>query len=149
MDRFHRAIGLSPSLFSVVTIVKRLIPDENNELSSFYSAVSDTITETDLSEYDEVDDSSFDMFYMLLRRAYENLTDATACSKDAEIYISLSPPTPQRPSILARSGTRRLLENAALPTCPKCPYCIAKPGTSDAKEGTDSSNTCAHNNCHC
>jgi len=60
--KFHRAVGLSPSLCGVMTIVKRLLPDENNRLSSFYSVDSDD--DDDESEVDEEEDDVYDMYYV-------------------------------------------------------------------------------------
>ena len=73
VEKFHRAIGLSPSLFNVITIVKRLLPDENNRLSSFYSVVSDD--EGDGNEDD--DDDYFDMFYIPVERETQVLCPDT------------------------------------------------------------------------
>ena len=58
--KFHRAVGLSPSLCGVMTIVKRLLPDENNRLSSFYSVDSDADDESEVEEEDDV----YDMYYV-------------------------------------------------------------------------------------
>ena len=72
VEKFHRAIGLSPSLFNVITIVKRLLPDENNRLSSFYSVVSD-----DEGDDNEDDDDYFDMFYIPVERETQVLCPDT------------------------------------------------------------------------
>lgn len=56
-EKFRRAVGLSPSLPGVMAIVKRLLPDENNRLSSFYSVVSE--------EESDIDDV-YDMFQLTL-----------------------------------------------------------------------------------
>lgn len=65
VEKFHRAIGLSPSLCSVIAIVKRLLPDENNRVSSFYSADSDD--EYDFEDEEDEDDF-FDMFYIPIEK---------------------------------------------------------------------------------
>jgi len=57
-QKFHRAIGLSPSICGVMTIVKRLLPDEHDRLSSFYSVDSDSDNE------EEEKDDVYDMFYV-------------------------------------------------------------------------------------
>ena len=54
-EKFHRAVGLSPSLCGVMTIVKHLLPDENDRRSTFCSLESDD------SEEEEEDDVC-DMF---------------------------------------------------------------------------------------
>ena len=65
-DKFYRAIGLSPSLVNVLTIVKRLLPDETDEFSSFYSIGSD---DDEYSESDEDhEDDAYDMFYIPVER---------------------------------------------------------------------------------
>ena len=67
-EKFQRAIGLSPSLCGVMTIVKRLLPDKNNRLSSFYSVVSDYSSSDEEGSssfgYDEGEDDDYDMFYI-------------------------------------------------------------------------------------
>ncbi len=35
--KFHHAVGLSPSICGVLAIVRHLLPDENDNLASFYS----------------------------------------------------------------------------------------------------------------
>lgn len=61
-DKFYRAIGLSPSLVNVLTIVKRLLPNESGGISSFDSVGSDDEEDTD-SDEDRKDDT-YDMFYI-------------------------------------------------------------------------------------
>lgn len=65
-EKFYRAIGLSPSLVNVISIVKRLLPDENNRVSSFNSDDSDD--EYNSEEEEEDDDDEFDMFYIPVER---------------------------------------------------------------------------------
>jgi hypothetical protein len=123
VDKFHRAVGLSPSLISVVAIVKRLLPDQDGRLSSFYSTISDTVDESTIDE-DDGDAGLFDMFYMPVRRAFETMfTDTLYMVKgddQASKYMSLSPVT-KRPSV------KLLKDVATCPECLQCPYCIAKP----------------------
>lgn len=59
-QKFHRAVGLSPSLPGVMKIVKRLLPDENDRLSSFYNSSHSDSEDED----DESDDDVYDMFYV-------------------------------------------------------------------------------------
>ena len=73
-EKFHRAIGLSPSLVNVISVVKRLLPDANNRVSSFYSANSDD--EYDSDEDDDADDE-FDMFYIPVERETSFLCPST------------------------------------------------------------------------
>jgi hypothetical protein len=40
IQKFHRAVGLSPSICGVLTIVRHLLPDENGRQSTFYSMES-------------------------------------------------------------------------------------------------------------
>jgi hypothetical protein len=75
VEKFHRAIGLSPSLCSVIAIVKRLLPDENNRLSSFYSVDSED-DEYD-SDDDEDEDDFFDMFYIPVEKETKVLAPDT------------------------------------------------------------------------
>eukprot|EP00956_Cyclotella_meneghiniana_P011053 scaffold15468_cov87-Cyclotella_meneghiniana.AAC.4 len=75
VEKFHRAIGLSPSLCSVIAIVKRLLPDENNRLSSFYSVDSED-DECD-SDDDEDEDDFFDMFYIPVEKETKVLAPDT------------------------------------------------------------------------
>ena len=129
VNKFHRAIGLSPSLFSAVAIVKRLIPDRDNRLSSFYSAMSDTIAETTTSELEHEEDTLFDMFYIPIRRAFEgSLADTIYTVKNklqGPKYMSLSPAP--RHSFMSLPSNGMLEEAVSCPECPECPYCIAKP----------------------
>jgi hypothetical protein len=124
VDKFHRAVGLLPSLISVVAIVKRLLPDEDGRLSSFYS-ISDTIDESIISEDEEKDDAGlFDMFYMPVRRAFETMfTDTLYMVKgkdQASKYMSLS-------SVSKRTSIKLLKDAVVCPECTECTYCIAKP----------------------
>lgn len=61
VEKFRRAVALSPSLMGVVTIVRRLLPDENDRVSSFWDI--DTDEEEDEEESDE-EDGVYDMFYV-------------------------------------------------------------------------------------
>ena len=65
-QKFHRAVGLSPSLAGVMTIARRLLPDEHDRVSTFYdSAVSDSSEEDDEGAEDsDNDDDVYDMFYV-------------------------------------------------------------------------------------
>ncbi|KAL3804490.1 hypothetical protein HJC23_002529 [Cyclotella cryptica] len=65
-DKFYRAIGLSPSLVNVITIVKRLLPDQTDELSSSNSIGTEDEEDTD-SDEDNKDDA-YDMFYIPVER---------------------------------------------------------------------------------
>lgn len=72
-DKFFRAVGLSPSICGVLTIVRRLLPDEDNRLSSFYSAHSDD-DEAPVDEYDSEGrdaDDVFDMFYQPVEHRFD------------------------------------------------------------------------------
>jgi len=62
-QKFHRAIGLSPSLPGVMAIVKRLLPDEHDRLSSFYYVDRDSADEVGVDEKEDV----YDMFYFPLK----------------------------------------------------------------------------------
>lgn len=110
VEKFHRAIGLSPSLFNVITIVKRLLPDENNRLSSFYSVVSDD--EGDIDDEEEQDDDYFDMFYIPVERETQVL-----CPDTLIMCEEYSQKMGRRPTLLSlarqqesswRSSLRRL-----------------------------------------
>jgi len=59
-EKFQRAVGLSPSLCGVMTIVKRLLPDENNQISTFYDKADSAADD----EEDNDDDDVYDMFYV-------------------------------------------------------------------------------------
>mmetsp|Transcript_32805 Transcript_32805/g.69864 ORF Transcript_32805/g.69864 Transcript_32805/m.69864 type:complete len:267 (+) Transcript_32805:2-802(+) len=66
-NKFRRAVGLSPSLCGVMTIVKRLLPDEHGRLSSFYD--DDDGDEEEEEEYateGAADDGLYDMFYLTI-----------------------------------------------------------------------------------
>ena len=125
VDKFHRSIGLSPSLFSAVTIVKRLIPDKDDKVSSFYSDASESISESYNSEVEQ--ETLFDMFYMPIRRRFENTFANTLYSvkddPEGQQYMSLSP----RPSFTGKPCIHATLDGVtACPECAECPYCIAK-----------------------
>jgi hypothetical protein len=123
VEKFHRAIGLSPSLMNTMTIVKRLIPDKDNRLSSFYSAMSDSISESHTSEQENL----FDLFYIPIRRAFENTSGDDFYLKDDQHYITLRSPLTQSTSFSIKPSNCGILKNVKrCPTCPDCPYCIGK-----------------------
>lgn len=67
-QKFHRAVGLSPSLCGVMTIVKRLIPDESDRVSSFYDTVcsdsSDDESQIERFLSGREEEDVYDMFYV-------------------------------------------------------------------------------------
>ena len=117
-EKFHRAVGLSPSICGVLTIVRHLLPDENNRVPSFYSIDS---TDSDANndrpkeeeeeeekeeekeerekEEDKGKDDLYDMFYMPVEE-YCHRGDAQAihlcksyCAMTGELpkLISIAP----------------------------------------------------------
>lgn len=137
VDKFHRAIGLSPTLFSAVAIVKRLIPDKDDKLASFYSDV-ESIAESYRSEVKQEaeQETLFDMFYMPIRRRFEGSLANTLYSvkdnPDGQKYMSLSP----RSSFTAKACMHTLHEGVSpCPECAECPYCIAKSSKSTDLDG--------------
>jgi len=85
-EKFHRAVGLSPSLFGVMRIVKRLLPDENNRLSSFYDINSDDDEDTILTGFEDDDSSEddvYDMFYVNVEDEFSRgCTDSIQMAKE-------------------------------------------------------------------
>lgn len=63
-EKFQRAVGLSPSLCGVMTIVKRLLPDENNQISTFYDKADSAADNEEEEVEDNDDDDVYDMFYV-------------------------------------------------------------------------------------
>lgn len=66
--KFHRAVGLSPSIAGVMTIVRRLLPDAQDRTSSFYSDHSEEDSDYEDDDDDdgaaEQEDDVYDMFYV-------------------------------------------------------------------------------------
>jgi hypothetical protein len=116
VEKFHRAIGLSPSLVNVISIVKRLLPDANNRVSSFYSINSDDECESD--EEDD-DDDYFDMFYIPVERETTAL-----CPDTLRICQEFQDKMGRRPTLLSlaqqeswRNSIRRLRCEVGLVGC--------------------------------
>ena len=95
-EKFHRAVGLSPSICGVLTIVRRLLPDEHGETrASFYDMDDD---EDDIDEEDDV----YDMFYVPVER--ETLRDCAESIHMAKEYTDLHG---ERPSLISISPCLR------------------------------------------
>jgi hypothetical protein len=77
--KFHRAVGLSPSICGVMSIVRHLLPDENDRPSTFYSegsidgevgcdrageCVDDEEEKEEEGEEKGGEDDVYDMFYL-------------------------------------------------------------------------------------
>jgi hypothetical protein len=115
IQKFHRAVGLSSSIGGVMTIVRHLLPDENDKLSSFYrtdSMVSDADFDRagkeeakegeekeEEEEEEEGEDDVYDMFYLPVEEDIHR-GDARAihlckeyCARNGELpkLISISP----------------------------------------------------------
>ncbi|KAL3817294.1 hypothetical protein ACHAXA_003215 [Cyclostephanos tholiformis] len=104
-QKFHHAVGLNPSIYGVLAIVRRLLPDENNKPSSFYSLDSiDSDPEHDKVGLEGVweeegKDDVYDMFYVPVEEDFHR-GNARAirlckefCARNGELprLISISP----------------------------------------------------------
>jgi hypothetical protein len=114
--KFHRAVGLSPSICGVLAIVRHLLPDENDRLQSFYS-IDSTDSDADIDraeeevenevekekekekEKEEGKDDVYDMFYVPVEEDFHR-GDAQAihlckeyCAMNGELpkLISIAP----------------------------------------------------------
>jgi hypothetical protein len=94
-EKFHRAVGLSPSICGVLTIVRRLLPDEHGETrASFYDMDDD---EDDIDE-----DDVYDMFYVPVER--ETLRGCAESIHMAKEYTDIHG---ERPSLISISPCLR------------------------------------------
>ena len=96
-EKFHRAVGLSTSLCGVLTIVKRLLPDENDRYSSFYSMHS----EDSLSD-DETTEDVYDMFYVPVEKQF-NL----GCAESIHLCREYQAMKGERPKLMSISPSLR------------------------------------------
>ena len=101
-EKFNMAVGLSPSVVNVLTIVKRLLPDENDGASSFYSVESDD-DESSTSEEDDV----YDMFYYPVERETTMMCPDTL--RMCEEYSKIHHKSPKLMSLETRGSWRRSL----------------------------------------
>jgi len=77
--KFHRAVGLSPSVGGVMAIVRRLLPnddldDDNGRMmssSSFYSTGSDDDDDEEVDGGEEDHDDMYDMYYIPLEGQFD------------------------------------------------------------------------------
>jgi len=105
-EKFYRAVGLGPSLYGVMRIVKRLLPDKNNRLSSFYDIDSDDDEETILTGFEEDDsseDDMYDMFYVNVDDEFnKGCTDSIQMAKE---YVERR--GGERPSLMSLTPSMR------------------------------------------
>jgi hypothetical protein len=113
IQKFHRAVGLTPSIYGVLTIVRHLLPHENDRqstLNSMDSIVSDAEFfyragkedgkgGLEMENEEEGEDDVYDMFYLPVEEDFHR-GDARAihlckeyCAKNGELpkLISISP----------------------------------------------------------
>lgn len=113
IQKFHRAVGLTASIYGVLTIVRHLLPDENDRqstLNSMDSIVSDAEFfyragkedgkgGLEMENEEEGEDDVYDMFYLPVEEDFHR-GDARAihlckeyCAKNGELpkLISISP----------------------------------------------------------
>lgn len=99
--KFHRAVGLSPSLCGVMTIVKRLLPDEDDRVSTFYDTIaSDSEDEDD--EEDEGEEDIYDMFYVRTEDQFKN-----GCAECIQLCKEYRARKGERPSLMSMSPSFR------------------------------------------
>ena len=100
-EKFHRAVGLSPSLCGVMTIVKRLLPDEDDKVSTFYdTVVSDSEDEDD--EDDEGNEDIYDMFYVRTEDQFRK-----GCAECIQLCKEYRERNGKRPTLMSMSPSFR------------------------------------------
>ena len=114
-DKFHRAVGLSPSLGGALKIVKRLLPDEDGRTSSFYSSGSDSDDE------ESTEDDVYDMFYLPVEQQYNK-----GCADSIRLCKEYVAQRGRRPSLISiapslRESLKGLRCSVGLGGCPDSP----------------------------
>ena len=92
-EKFYRAVGLSPSLCGVMTIVKHLLPDENDRVSTFYSFDSE-----DSEQEEEDDDDVYDMFYVPVEGEFNK-----GCADSIRLCKEYMAKKGERPTLMSMS----------------------------------------------
>lgn len=95
-DKFHRAVGLSPSLGGVMKIVKRLLPNEDDGDASFNSMESESDDE------ESVDDDVYDMFYVPVEANFNK-----GCAESIRLCKEYVATRGRRPSLMSIAPSAR------------------------------------------
>lgn len=107
-EKFHRAVGLSPSICGVLAIVQRLLPDDEGEYrrSTFYSLDSEDFEDYGDEGQDD-DDDVYDMFYVPVEGEFNRgcAESISMCRQYSEVYG-------ERPSLISLAPAQRKSMNA-------------------------------------
>ena len=110
-EKFHRAVGLSPSICGVLAIVQRLLPDDEGEYrrSTFYSLDSEDedYGVDEGQDDDDDDDDVYDMFYVPVEGEFNRgcAESISMCRQYSEVYG-------ERPSLISLAPAQRKSMNA-------------------------------------